>query len=803
MKPSPWPDWLNDVWAKSADLGEGGNPETLAQHTWYVLQRLKDFINLRPDLPARLGLPRLWHILFWSAFLHDFGKATGGFQNRLRGGARWPHRHEVLSLAFVDWIAADLSAQEQSWLVAAVVSHHRDASWILKRYDEPDDLDDEDQLLSCIADLPKETLQGLWRWLAECPLAWRDALDLDEATVGALSIMPEAEAIFLVQQQGAARVYDWLRIYRRFVRKLSRSKDMALIIGTLTLRGYLINADHSASAHAGQLPTVQIKAERILKSRNLTPDDLFEHQTQAGQTLGSALLTAPTGSGKTEAGELWAARQCADMGYVSRLFYTLPYQASMNAMHLRLGNTYGQDPVSGQSLVGLQHGRGLLALYGLLLEEKSYTVDQAAKEARWARNLARLNYPPIRVFSPYQMLKGAYRLKGYESLLSDYHQALFIFDEIHAYEVKRLALILKTIEYLRQNFQARFLVMSATFPCLIKEWLQAALDSPAEIEASDALFAAFQRHRLHLLEGDLLDEDNLAQIVERVHAGQSVLVVCNLVARSQEAYQQLQYALADDEIQVELLHGRFNMRHRLYKEKLVRDCAGSRATERRPIVLVATQVVEVSLDIDLDTIYSDPAPLEALVQRFGRINRRRLNKNLADVHVFREPDDGQKIYDEILVKRTLAILAQVNGQPINEGQVGPWLDEIYAGEVADRWRDEYSHFAADFEGAVLKRLRAFEADPTLAEQFYQAFDGTEVLPESLQEDYQTLKQTDPIRASELLVPISYGRLHQLRNVNRILTPPKEWPPIVDVPYDQEIGLDFSDLSRQSFGISFA
>src|SRR2546430_12186109 len=57
--------------------------------------------------------------------------------------------------------------------------------------------------------------------------------------------------------------------------------------------------------------------------------------------------------------------------------------------------------------------------------------------SRWAKNMARLNYQPVRVFSPYQMLKAFYRLKGYEPVLADYYGAAFIFDEIHAYEPKR------------------------------------------------------------------------------------------------------------------------------------------------------------------------------------------------------------------------------------------------------------------------------------------------------------------------------------------------------------------------------
>jgi CRISPR-associated endonuclease/helicase Cas3 len=403
------------------------------------------------------------------------------------------------------------------------------------------------------------------------------------------------------------------------------------------------------------------------------------------------------------------------------------------------------------------------------------------------------------------MLKGLYRLKGYEALLSDYHQALFIFDEIHAYEVKRLALILKTIEYLRENFQARFIVMSATFPKIIKQWLQAALGPMTEIQADDELFQDFQRHRLQLLEGDLLRPDNLARIAADAQAGKSVLVVCNLVARAQEVYGILSKRLIRKGIRVELLHGRFNMRDRSAKEKLVRDCAGRDETRRQPIVLVATQAVEVSLDIDLDTIYTDPAPLEALVQRFGRVNRRRLNKNLAEVYVFREWDEKQEfIYKTILVEKTLAILERENGRPISEGQIGQWLDEIYAGELAEQWNAQYQQAAAEFEAACVKSLRAFESSPGLTREFYKAFDGREVLPRQLVDEYEQLKRTAFIQAAELLVPIREGHVHQLRKLNCISDDYGEGGPlVVDVPYSSELGLDFSNLSKQAFGISFA
>ena len=89
----------------------------------------------------------------------------------------------------------------------------------------------------------------------------------------------------------------------------------------------------------------------------------------------------------------------------------------MNAMKRTLAEIYGEEAV------GLQHGRSLLALYRELMERDDSDPQAAARAARQQRDLAKLNYPPVRVFSPYQMLKGAYRLKGYEALC-DYHGAL-------------------------------------------------------------------------------------------------------------------------------------------------------------------------------------------------------------------------------------------------------------------------------------------------------------------------------------------------------------------------------------------
>jgi len=784
-----WPDELNYVWAKSALKGQDEKPELLAQHTWGVLERLSETIYLRPTLPEQIGFPNLWNCLFWASFLHDFGKAAKGFQDMLRGGRRWPHRHEVLSLAFLDWIGEALSDEERLWVTAAIVSHHKDAKEIQLAYSERSDPDNQ-LLAKRVEEIDDTTLIGLWNWLTKCQQAWIEDLKLKEMGIKLAKLPPQAEAISIVKNQGPTNIRKWLSAYQRWIKKVNRSEKQADIISAIALRGHIVSSDHLASAHTGELPSSRLTGpEKLLERWSLAPGasyNPYSHQTDCMRCRGSAVLMAPTGSGKTEASLLWAVAQAEDKHPVPRLYYTLPYQASMNAMYDRLNNT-SNGVFPGQ--VGLEHSRSTLAYYRRLLEDKS--PEKAARSAKWLNNLARLNYYPVRVLSPYQILKGPYCLKGYESLLSDCFNAVFILDEVHAYEAKRLALILATVKYLRENFGARFLVMSATLPNLLRDRLAEALgEKYSPLHASPDLYTRFQRHKLMLKDGDLLNPKILNEIAESTQKGQSVLVCCNTVRRAQDAYTELHNILKglDSEVEIVLLHGRFNGKDRLDKETKVREATGSNSSQRKAILLIATQVVEVSLDIDLDVIYTDPAPLEALLQRFGRVNRRRL-KTFAPVYVFREPADGQRIYDTTLVQASLKVLEENNGMLIDEAKISDWLDEIYQGEIAENWNKEYQDAYDEFWDGVLLNLRAFNSDEGLEEEFYRAFDSVEVLPSCLLDEYNKALEDNPLEASQMLVSIRWGQFMQLKNNGRAHEEDDSKIKLVDADYNSEFGLD--------------
>lgn len=603
---------------------------------------------------------------------------------------------------------------------------------------------------------------------------------------------PQGEAVALVRDHGVARIEQALKNYRRFIRDLEGPGRRELATATLALRGIIVTADHSASAHLGPSPSLPTGgSSRLLERLSWQPQQLYAHQTASGVASGNAVLIAPTGSGKTEAALFWTFGD--GRSGVTRLFYALPYQASMNAMHERLEQLFPAH-------VGLQHGRALQAIYRVYVEE-SDELGAAYERAKDHRNRTELNHFPIRVFSPYQMLKACYKLRGYESIISDYFEAAFIFDEIHAYEPKRLALILALVSHLRRHFGARFFFMSATMPRLITSVLHRALGECQVIQASDDLFASFQRHQLHLLDGDLLDAPNIARIITRALAGESVLVCCNTVTRAQEAWRLVREDVGRDAT-VELLHGRLNGRDRLAREKRVREACGLNVGSRRPVVVIATQVVEVSLNLDLDTVFSDPAPLEALIQRFGRVNRAR-RLDLAPVHVFREPipEKTGRPYDLRLLRATLQLLEAQHGRPIDERQVTTWLNLIYdslAGDYAADWRQAYDETALEFE-QILGHLVAFNADRELETTFYKAFDSIDVLPVTFESEYFALTSDRQfIEANMLLVSISYwqyamlARRGQLRAGDRKAEDPLERITVVTTRYDEDLGLLFND-----------
>jgi len=765
---------LRSVWAKSAP--DGGAGESLIQHTYRVVDAFAQLARRYPGLPERVQQPRLWHRVFWACWLHDLGKAARSFQACLRpGGKRWHHRHEVLSLAFLPCLCQPES-EDFPWIAAGIASHHKDAPEILRRLYNPalSPYDwGADQLAS---ELDDQTWRELLEWTVDVVPGILIDSGLEHLGIVRLPVEPRP----LPSLQAIPELLaDALRAYGRLWKDLTKlPADHVQNRAAIVLRGLVVQADHLASAHAPRLDEAVLPdAPSMLSRLNLTPASLFSHQRVAASHCGSVVFSAPTGSGKTEAALLWARKQQDVAGGPRTVVFLLPYQASLNAMARRLQDLLQRD-------IALVHAKSLQATYRFLLDQGSQP-EEAEKLARAHDNFGRLNKPAIRVTTPYQLLKAAYRMTGYEALWTSLADSLIILDETHAYEPERLGLLLEFLGELTTKWNARVCAMTATMPSWLRRLLSEAV-SADQIPPDPELFRRFARHRVEVLEGDILAATVLDLARSEFRAGRSVLLAANTVGVAQQVYEALQGSLPDDARC--LLHSRFTVADRLKKEAVILEKLDPKRVSPRPMVVVATQVIEVSLNLDFDTIITEPAPLEALVQRFGRVNRAG-RKGVVPLRVLTQSLRDKKIYYPDLTDRGLSILRQQAGNTLDEQEVSRWLDRVYEGELEAKWIATIHQNRREFRAGCLASLRAFESDDALEDAFDRLFQGTEVVPRSMLDQYRSLREGSSLEAGQLLVPISWQ--HVQRHRDKFLRDVDLGIMVADFPYESEYGLRLS------------
>lgn len=349
---------LAGVWAKSPRAG-AKHGESLIGHTSVVVARLNNLYSLFPHLAEWVDAPRLWYRAFWACVLHDFGKAASGFQAQLRPqGKSWGQCHEVLSLAFLEWVFPKDPHNDRAWIAAGIASHHRDLRNILTLYPSPDDPEDSenDPVTLLTPQIDDSLIEALAVWVTVDPFLWTQRSSLPGV---------EARPVPLVQQpiedfrnHAAVRIHRALTAYKRLVRRLEKEPASSPEnLAALALRGFVILADHTASAHVTPISSPFVDVQKTVECLGFDSfETLYKHQREASACPGHALLVAPTGSGKTEAALFWAVCQQEQDGVGGRIFYLLPYQASLNAMHARISRHFPDT-------VALQHSRALQALY--------------------------------------------------------------------------------------------------------------------------------------------------------------------------------------------------------------------------------------------------------------------------------------------------------------------------------------------------------------------------------------------------------------------------------------------------------
>lgn len=692
---------------------EGKGGLSLYDHTRHVLQAVEALgagygVSGEETRLARLG-----------AVLHDLGKAHPHFQKMVSEGLDEtdrdrndpPHRHELSSLLLLP------AFPEADWpaLVDLVVAHHKSAR------NDARSLGLLDYLSSDIGK-PGYEPDEVFARLAEGWADWAEPV-LREVADPLLGARHPA-----VSLEAARLAFDYAVAHCR-----ARPK------GWSPLKGLLMAADHFASHFMEETDT---RAAGLFRALDLSP---FEGENalyplslrSAVSPKPHTLVVAPTGAGKTN----YLLRRCR-----SRVFYTLPFQASINAMHDRIASALGE-------------GADVRRVHAA----SRVTFD---REAREDVELQRHPGASVKVLTPHQLAALAFGTHGHEALALDVAGCDVILDEVHVYDGFVQAMVVAIVRALVRH-GCRVHVGSATTPTALRTLVVDALggEDQAHIEElTDDELASFDRHTVHKPDVD----EAWDAIDKAVAAGERVLVVRNRVAAAQETFEEVKRRWS--KVPRLLVHSRFKRGRRLDLEDRVRWAEAFPGA----CIVVATQVVEVSLDVSFNQLVTDAAPIDALIQRFGRVNRTRPASGLRPVYVLPPPNGKRDAlpYDLDIIQKSYDQLP--DGTTLQEADVQSLVNAVYPTvdlQAISIW------LLHDGEGF---RLRELEHRP---KQFFLDrldIDSVSVVLESDREAYETGRGADrsaleiPVSLSALGGRLQRGGLDQIRRGTHPHVIPDAW-----------------------------
>lgn len=539
--------------------------ETIYEHTKNLLSKLeelKEIVTIEDiDLIAK------------ACIFHDFAKVNPLFQRRLESGEKMDENeeigHNILSFYMAKNYLEEYSKEDRNIILYSILNHHN-------YVDNFDVIDDKKDLIN-------ENLKAI-----------------------STEVFKDDEINFF-KNIGLREL--------AVIRKLRTNPSKKSIL----VKGFLHKCDYAASAHSKiDMPNLYLesrleKLKEDFVSKGVS-DGWNEMQRFARDNTDSNLiLIGSTGLGKTEASLLWIGN--------NKGFYVLPLKTAINAMYRRIRNTLYKDDYTEN--LGLLHGE----LENIYLEDESQgTVDSETEESMkfWEYyGLTRAMSLPLTICTPDQVFRFAFKYCSYELQLATYSYSKMVIDEIQAYSPDILATLIYALQLI-DMVGGKFAITTATLPPFIKDLLQEDIDKKIEYKEKTFLNNKI-RHRVSLRHSAINIDDIKDFIEDKYHQeSMKLLVVVNTVTKAQGIYRELKSWLDENDIEIEmnLLHSKFTVQHRSEKEDAILKDGKSKCKKR--VIWISTQVVEASLDIDFDYLFTELSDLSSLLQRLGRCNRKGL-----------------------------------------------------------------------------------------------------------------------------------------------------------------------------------
>ena len=440
------------------------------------------------------------------------------------------------------------------------------------------------------------------------------------------------------------------------------------------------------------IPEAKIRSNELMDKRfGFLPNTVQQMVLQAAEELqhpGLIILEAPMGCGKTEAA-LTLAEQLAKKNKKGGLAFFLPSQATSNAIFTRL--LAWADTLENSSSLAIQLAHGMAVFNRQYLQLQHIDEEEEGQPGLgvhqfFSGNKSRLLANFV-VGTIDQLLMAGLQQKHIMLRHLGLAGKVVIIDECHAYDAYMNVYLDRVLKYLRE-YNVPVILLSATLPAerrigLINAYRKYPLRAD-EIEklhqlsypmltAADgevlSIRTAAMKESSKRIEIYLIQDEQIFEVINsvlRAHGCAGIIV--NTVSRAQKLAAELK---EKTEAKVILYHAQFTVSDRNGKEMEILEYVGKKSdpSGRDSVIVVGTQVLEQSLDIDFDLLISDLCPMDLLLQRIGRLQRHKRPQRPTALLQAKclilgadtdHLDSGTvAIYGEYLLKRTLALLPAV------------------------------------------------------------------------------------------------------------------------------------------------
>lgn len=608
----PTPIRCSDCWAKT-DLVSGLPALTVRDHCMIVGAVAEAVQWLLPPACEHLATKGVVTL----AAAHDIGKLTPGFQ--LKAYPHWSFP-EAMGQSFYESNHAKVSQAHLGglhgkrpfdWVLAAGGHHGRYPS-----------------------------ASGFLGKIKEAGLGWPAALRYElllelEAVFGSLPAADIPKGPLLHWLTGFITFADWVGSDTYWF-PLPTGGPLADHETPASVRNLATKAVqdlgwHRREVHAG-------RAFGALFPGVTSPRPLQKSLIAAMDAPGLYIVEAPMGVGKTEAALAASYRRWTE-GEERGLYFALPTQLTSNRIRDRV-SAFLENIVVDPSYHALVHGNAWMNPERILSISPTAGDDAGAADlSDWYASGRKALLAGFGTGTIDQAIMSCLPVKHSALRLFALSGKIVIIDEVHSYDPYTSALVDRTVKWLLE-VGCSVIVLSATLATSRRKSLvlAAGADEP-ETSSAYPLITKVAKGSSHseAIPVDGTDIQSSRVVVEQVpsdsdeiwqnlanaaEAGACVVVIRNTVALAQETYRQIKSRCRDHGITFGLLHSRFPQFKRDANEAVWMDYLGKNDASRpQGCILVATQVIEQSVDIDADLLVTDLAPIDLILQRLGRLHR--------------------------------------------------------------------------------------------------------------------------------------------------------------------------------------